>query len=102
MLERADTLERGLKLPGKSRWRPAFLSREGRSEKGPQGQDQQWKKFDDFFHKSSQNDGGSANELHPQLGSDDGDTRFAEPNFLREKNNIALITLHVELRDQQG
>ena len=81
MLERTDTLERGLKLPGKSRWRPAFLSREGRSEKGPQGQDQQWKKFDDFFHKSSQNDGGSANELHPQLGSDDGDTRFAEPDF---------------------
>ena len=72
MLERTNTLEHGHKLLGKNRWKPAFLSREGRTDKEAKGQDEQWKNIDDFLHKTSPKEDDPGDGPRPNSQSEDG------------------------------
>ena len=55
LLERTDSAHLAHRFLGKSKWKPAFFSREGRGEKEAKGQSEQWKSIDNFLHKSSEN-----------------------------------------------
>ena len=75
VLERTDSAHLAHRFLGKSKWKPAFLSREGRGEKEAKGQSEQWKSIDSFLHKSSENDSfpGDPNYYRPEPDSQEGE-----------------------------
>ena len=79
-LGRTDAAQNGNDAHGQSRWKPAFLSREGRNKSEPKGQDEQWKTIDNFLHKSSRSQEGNGLRYHEPEDVETDSTTFFAPS----------------------